>query len=249
MPKVLFYLLTKLAAAGFTITMMFVFTYFSNGLDMFRLLETISGVDLWFIVFGYGIGCSLLIDLIALKLHFRKFNVKIVLYVISGYAFFMISAINIFDVFAGTVGAVCALVFYFATHIAREYKWFLYVFALVIPIGFLLLTNIDFTQKKNWVEDRNDFTYTASFSYFNGIHEIPLYLEEGQRFTYESDIKNRAQGGYSFYVLDEKNDYVGFIENEDNHIFEVQASGMYRIVVKGNKRENGGFKITWEIEE
>lgn len=247
--EVMNYLLTKLAGAGFTITLMFTFVFFSEGFDLFRFVETISQIELWLVIFGYGFGCSLLIDLLTRKLHDRKLMVKIGLYIVAGYAIFLIFwGVNFISVIAGTVGAICALVFYFGTHLAREYKRFLYVFALIIPIAFLLLTNIDFTHKKNWVEERNDFNYTATFDYFNGKHEIPIYLEEGQRFSYAVNFRWRNEG-FGYHVLDEKNKYVGFTEDEGQLSHVVQTSGIYRIVVTANRRTNAGFEVTWEIEE
>lgn len=240
------YLITKLAGAGFLMFGMSIYLLLASGLDMYEFVEGISNWSLWLIVFGYGILCSLLIDLLVSKVLGTRYLVKIILYVVAGYAFFIINGVNVFTLIAGTVGALCALIFYFGASISSRFMRFRYVFSFVMPLILVLLMPIDFTEKVQWIEEKSDHSYTASFDYFNGKHEIPVSATAGQTITLSHEFKNTNGGGHGFHVLNENNKLVGMTELSENELeFKAMDAGVYRIVVTGDDVK-GRFEVTWK---
>ncbi|MEK5522098.1 hypothetical protein [Heyndrickxia sp. FSL W8-0423] len=240
------YLLTKFAGAGFLMFVISNYVLLVSGIDMYEFVEGIANWFLWGIVFGYGILCSLFIDLYVFRIPKTGYIIKIILYIVAGYAFFIISAINVYTLFAGTVGALCSLIFYFGTYLSSRFKSFKYVFSFVIPLTLIILMNVDFTEKEQWVEVKSDHTYNATFDYFNGKHEIPVQAKAGQTITLYHEFNNTNGGGHGFHVLNEKNKLVGITEVSEGVMkLKVQVAGVYRIVVTGDDVK-GSFKVTWK---
>lgn len=151
--------------------------------------------------------------------------------------------------FAGTIGALCSLIFYVGTYISFRFKSFKYVFSIVVPLTIIILIGVDFTEKEQWVEVKSETSYKATFDHFNGKHEIPVLLKTGQTITMSHDFKATNGGGHGFHVLNEKNKLVGMTEiNEGGLKLKVQDAGVYRMVVTGDDVE-GSFEVTWNIYE
>jgi hypothetical protein len=247
--KIIPYVITKLSGAGLSLSVFYTFLLLLSGFDMYKFVEEISKWSYWIIFFGYGIVCSVVIDLLTSKITRITLTLKILLYVIAGYAFFIIQELNASTLFAGTVGAICALIFYFGTYASKKTTLFPYVFVIAVPLFFIILMNYDFTEKIQWTEVRSDSTYTASFDYFNGKHEIPIRATKGQTITISIDVTNTNGGGYGFHVLNEKDKLVGMIEESGGKMkINAQNTGVYRIVLTGDDLK-GSFKVVWSIEE
>ena len=248
--KAIPYLTTKLAGAGFLLFVISNYLLLASGIDMYEFVEGISNWLLWIIVFGYGILCSLLIDLFVYKVQITSYLVRILLYIVAGYGIFFIITINVYIMLiAGTIGAICSLIFYVGTYLSFRFKSFKYVFSIVVPIIFIILIGVDFTEKDQWVEVKSETSYTATFDHFNGKHEIPVLAKAGQTLTLSHDFKTTNGGGHGFHVLNEKNKLVGMTEfSEREWELNVQEAGVYRMVVTGDDVK-GHFKVTWNISE
>lgn len=127
-------------------------------------------------------------------------NWKVVVYILAGFSFFLIQGINVYTVIAGIVGALCALLFYGGTILSHQNRLFKYGFSFVIPLAIMILSTIDFTEKKGWQETRTDSTYEASFGYFNGKHEIPIEVERGETLTFSVSVMNKNGGGHGYHI-------------------------------------------------
>jgi len=237
----------KLAGAGFLMFVISSYVLLASGLDMYEFVEGIDNLLLWIIVFGYGIFCSFFIDLFVSRFSKTGYRMKISLYIVAGYAFFIISSINAYTLIAGTVGALCSLIFYFGTYIASCFNSLKYLFSIVIPITLIILISIDFTEKEQWVEVKNDNTYTATFEYFNGKHEIPIQAKAGQTIILSHEFNNTNGGGHGFHVKNEKNKLIGMTEVGEKELeFKVQVAGVYRVVVTGDNVK-GNFNVIWKL--
>jgi hypothetical protein len=244
--EVISYLITKLSGAGFSIFIFFIATLFLADFDMYEAVKNIANPFIWLVFYGYGMLCSLFIDWLAVKIAKITTTIKVILYILAGYAIFI--PWGWVALIAGTVGALCSLLFYFGTYVSRKTALFKYGFALATPFVLLILMNIDFTVKKQWEETKSDSSYTASFAYFNGEHAIPIRAEKGQTITFSVQFNNIEEGGYGHYVLNEENDFVGMNEvAEKTHRIKVKESGIYRIIVTGDNLK-GSFQVTWHVD-
>lgn len=247
--KIIPYLVIKLSGAGLSLAVFFTFMLMLSEFEMNEFVDIISNWQLWSIFFGYGIACSVCIDLITWKIERRKRTLRTLLYVFAGYAFFLVYGFNVSTFIAGTVGALCAILFYFGTVLCKEKPPLQSVFAFVFPLIFIILMNVDFTEKVKWTEVQSGSTFTASFDFFDGKHEIPIRATEGQTITLSIEVTNQNGGGYGFHVLDEKDQYVGMMEESEGKMkIHVQRTGIYRIVLTGDNLR-GSFKVTWNIDE
>lgn len=247
--KAIPYLTTKLAGAGFLLFVISNYLLLGSGIDMYEFVEAISNWFLWIIVFGYGILCSLLIDLFVFKVPITSYLMKILLYIVAGYGVFIITMNIYIMLFAGTIGALCSLIFYIGTYISFRFKSFKYVFSIVVPLTIIILTGVDFTEKEQWVEVKRETSYTATFDHFNGKHEIPVLAKAGQTITLSHDFKTTNGGGHGFHVLNEKNKLVGMTEFSEGELkLKVQDAGVFRMVVTGDDVK-GNFKVAWNISE
>jgi hypothetical protein len=244
--KTIPYLITKIAGASFLMFVISIFLLLSSGLEMYEFVEGISNGLIWMIIFGYSILSSLMIDLLLFKIPKKVNSMKVILYIVAGYAIFLINGVNAFSFIAGTVGALCSLLYYFGTFISSRYNSFSFVFSIVVPLTLIILMNIDFTEKDKWVEVKTDNSYTATFDYFNGKQEIPLQLKAGQIITVYHEFNNINGGGHGFHILNEKNDLVGVTSGMDDEvILEAKDTGTYRIVITGDEVK-GSFQVRWK---
>lgn len=241
------YLISKFAGAGLLLFVIAIYLLTSSKFDMYKFVEDISNGFFWIIIFGYGILCSLMIDFVILKFPKVGFKTKLLLYIVAGFGFFIITWNVYFILFAGTIGAICALIFYAGTWISSRFRSFRYIFSIVIPLVILILLWVDFTEKEQWVDVKNDTSYIATFAYFNGKHEIPIEAKSGQTVHLSHQFTPTNDGGHGFHVLNEQNKLVGMTEvSGDEFNWKVEDAGVYRIVVTGDD-VSGEFMVTWEI--
>ena len=247
--KTIPYLMIKFAGAGFLLAVNAMYLFVSSKLDLYDFVEDMSHPFFWIIIFGYGITCSLLIDFAMFKFPRAGYKLKLLLYIVAGFGFFIISWNMYLILFAGIIGALCALIFYGGTWISSRIPAFRYIFSIVMPLGILFLMNVDFTEKEQWVEDKNDTSYTATFTYFNGKHEIPIEAKAGQIVHLSYKFTSTNGGGHGFHVLNEHNRLVGMTRVSDNEVnWEVEDTGVYRAVVTGDD-VSGKFKVNWSMGE
>lgn len=218
----------------------------ASRMDMYEFVEGISNRILWGIIFCYSILCSLFIDFIIKRIPSTSFAIGIILYIVAGYGIFIINGINIYMMIAGTVGAICSLLYYLGTYLASRFKSFIYLFSFVLPLILIILVNIDFTEKEQWIEVIEEHAYSATFDFFNGKHEIPIHAKTGQSLTLTYTFTSMNGGGHGFHVLNEKNEFVGLTELDENVMkFTVPVTGVYRIVITGDDVK-GNFNVTWK---
>ncbi|MBS4200814.1 hypothetical protein KHA93_14355 [Bacillus sp. FJAT-49732] len=249
MKNTISYLIKKLAGAGFSLSIFFLFMLSTSNIDMYRFSKDISNPLLWLAFFGYGFICSIIIDFILSKFSQNNLSTKVILYVVAGFSIFIIFGFNLFTIIAGTIGAIAALLFYFGTVIANQKSVIKYIFAFVMPILFLIIMNIDFTVKKQWSEVKKETSYSASFDYFNGEQQIPIKAKEGQTISFSIEMNNDNGGGHGHHILNEKGKLVPMIEStEKNMKFSVEKTGVYRVVVTGDDLK-GSFSVDWKIED
>ncbi|WP_419887865.1 hypothetical protein ACN6MT_20905 [Neobacillus niacini] len=240
---------TKLAGAGLTMFVIFTFLLLQNGFDMYEFGEAISSKYIWMVIYLYGIFCSLLIDFLEWKIPRINIRFKILLYVVAGYAIFLINGVNVFTLIAGTIGAFCSLLFYLGTYLSERSKGTQFACAILVPIFLMILMNIDFTKKIHWNEVKEDTTFKATFQYFDGKHDIPITIQAGQTINISIKYDNRNGGGYGYHVLNPKDKLVGMAEvNEGVMKFTAPETGVYRVIVKGDDLK-GGVQVNWKINK
>lgn len=237
----------KLAGAGFALTMFFMYLLFGEKFNLYNFVETISNWWIWAIIFFYGVFSSSIIDRLAEKWPIIN-SYKIIAYSLAGFLFFFIFGISIFEVIAGVVGAIVAVIFFGGEWLAKHSKMFTTVF-IIMPLFFLVLMQFDFTIKKGWQETRNDKEYTATFKHFNGEHKIPFELEHGDVLTYTLQTNNANGGGYGNSFQSEDSHPMGQTLLDDTTLqVEIEKTGTYNIVLTGDKIA-GSFIVTWTIEK
>ena len=242
------YLITKLAGAGFLTTVFFSYILINLDFDFYRFSNEISTVSLWLIFYAYAISCSLLIDLLVIKFPRIQVKGKILLYSIAGFGFFLFFGLNVFAIIAGTVGAICALIFYLGIYISRLNKVSKYFFAFIMPLLFIIIAQIDFTVKQNWTQTEGDGAFSAKFSNFNGEYQIPIQAKKGQSIIFSIDINNENGGGHGYHVRSEDDEFYGMEEVEEDIVkISVKETGIYKIIVTGDNLK-GEINVNWEVK-
>lgn len=141
------YVKPKLTGAGFSLFIFFTVFFIAADFDLYGVSKDLNNPFLWSIFYGYGIICSIFIDLLAVKIPKITGTIKIAFYVLAGYLIFLPFGWMMVIV-GGTVGALCSLVFYFGTYMARKNVFFKYIFAICAPFILCIILNTDFTKKK-----------------------------------------------------------------------------------------------------
>ncbi|HHT7235898.1 MULTISPECIES: hypothetical protein [Bacillus] len=256
--KMLFpYALIKFSAACSLFFSFLLFFFIGSDMNFFKTSEYLTGFIyiFWFyLLFLYAILCSVIID----KLNSKRNSTPrtILLYILCGYLFFLPFHIynggDVIIIFImGSVGAICSLFFYLCTCIANKSKWFRYMTAIIIPILFIAICSIDFTQKEQWVEHSTKNTFEADFSYFNGTHKIPVYVKKGETLEVNVNFlitENSAYQGYGTGFSSEFNKYEPLSElSDDTYELSPSKTGTYYIEVTGYGIE-GKIKTNWIIK-
>lgn len=239
------YFYSKLIGSGFafTIFMGFIFLFIDNSL--FELSETLSSPWIWAAFYGYAIFCSVIIDGVLKRWPVLR-RWTLLLYIFAGYIVFAFIMFHwIYMIIAGSVGAIVAVLYFIGNYKIARYKWLGAVFA-IIPLIFVWMTFTDFTQKENWEEQRQDNSFIAQFSYFDGEHHIPIQLEDDDTLSFE--INFEASGGYGFHFENNKGDYLPLEEKGNQLVFHASEAGEYEIVVRGREAK-GTFTVDWIINE
>lgn len=249
--RVVPYLFSKLSGAGIATFLFILFTFLNTGFDMYKTVEDVLELRLLQFFYIYGIACSLVVDLIARFIPRMDKLGKALLYIIAGYAAFMVNGFNSLTLIAGTVGALSALIFYAGTQWSEMKSPLKYVFSIAIPLLIVVVLNIDFTVKNGWTEQRTNTSFEANFTYFNGKHEIPVVVREGETLSYSVKVKNEEQGGYGYSLINEEGDPIGVSEKINGgrkyYVVTVKKTAEYRLVITGNQL-HGSIKVSWTIE-
>jgi hypothetical protein len=243
--KVFPYLLTKLSAAGFMFSIMAIYVLLAVHFDMYEFSETFQ-VGIVSLILGYSITCSILIDLMKRSFYFDGVFLEVLLYLIAGFLPFVFIMGFPYYVIAGFVGGLCSIFFLFGHHFIKI-NGIKLLFAFVLPV-LLVVTNLDFTTKQNWQEVRNDSSYTATFDYFNGEHEIPITANAGEIIFFSINFINKNNGGYGYHVKNDENDHMPMEEvSEFKHVIQINENGLYRIVITGDNFQ-GKVEVDWDIK-
>ncbi|PAV30494.1 hypothetical protein CIL05_05155 [Virgibacillus profundi] len=240
-----FYLYTKLIGAGFSFSVFIVFMTFMISFDLFELSELLSNPLLWAAFYVYAILCSIIIDGI-IKLWPKLKSRIVLLYIFAGCIVFAIPMYHIiYFLIAGSIGAAAALLFYYGMKIIKPRFWLSIIFAIGMPILFIVISIVDFTDKENWVEERNSFGFESTFDYFHGEHKIPIDLEKGEVIIFQVNIYDES-GGWGYHFEDEKGNHAGMESRGEKSAFEALEDGEYYIVLHGDEAK-GRFEVDWEI--
>lgn len=137
--KLLNYAASKLSGAGLSLMFILFAGLTVTELDMNKFIHAITGYRIGWIIFIYGISCSIAIDLLTYPLPRYKERLKIALYVAAGYAFFLLFNPHPISVFLGALGVLCSLFFYLGTWLALLDSRLKYLFSVVVPSCFLLV--------------------------------------------------------------------------------------------------------------
>ncbi|SFB06509.1 hypothetical protein SAMN04488072_106155 [Lentibacillus halodurans] len=243
--KILWYGYEKLIGAGFSFSIYGLIMLLSSSFDLFEVSESLSSPMLWAAFYGYGIYCSIIIDGIC-NVWPMLHPWKISLYIASGFVIFIFLMANFaYILIAGTIGTAAALLFYAGMSYFRKRKWISSLFALVLPLIFLAVSIMDFTEKEGWEVQRQTSSYEVSFTYFNGEHKIPVKLKENQTLMFQADFSVES-GGYGHHAEDQDGDRVPMHEIGDKLALRDVAAGQYYIVIHGDNAK-GRVDIDWEI--
>ncbi|MVQ33213.1 hypothetical protein GON05_00980 [Paenibacillus sp. MAH-34] len=254
------YVMTKLVASGLTLFSFWAIFLIINGLDFYSVFGGMKEVSLFNILYFYSIPCSLLIDLIVRFISSNKRLFEILLYIACGYAYFpgfayirggsSLSSEELLSslLFAGTFGAIFAMIFYSWTRISRKKLTFQYLWGVGIPLLLLISLTIVNNLKLNWVETYTAGTYEAKFDLFNGSKEIPVNARKGQTLIFKIIWDTRGGSSTGQYVLKPSGTYAGMKETiEHKASVNIDEDGIYKIVADGDGGLKGSFKVTWEI--
>ncbi|SCW83293.1 hypothetical protein SAMN04487970_10612 [Paenibacillus tianmuensis] len=117
----------------------------------------------------------------------------------------------------------------------------------LISLAILVLIIVSyyvFTDKKvNWNENLEGNKYEVTFSYFNSKKEIPIQIEKGQLLFF-NNIWNFEHGTLGLSIFDPSG-----VSLETKHKqIKAEKSGIYTVVIYGEKLENGHLIFSWEIK-
>ncbi len=241
------YLLEKLSASGFIWFVFCVVMLIGAGGDLYEFADSVRNAVLWAVFFGYAVISSMLIDLIYTISPIRGQKSKIILYIASGYLIFLLSGDLMFGLIAGTVGAAFALLFFAAAQFLKK-DFLKYLFGLAVPFIILAVSQMDFTEKQGWESKRTYSSYTATFDYFNGRHEIPIRLMKGETVLFSVEVKSENGGGYGYHVETENGEIEGVRLISDGKMsFVAEEMGKYQIVMEGHNLE-GMIFVDWRLK-
>lgn len=234
----------KFVGAGFSFSLFVIYFIMIESFNLYELSGALTSLWVWAAFYGYGILISFLIDGLGRVWPWAK-RWTFLLHIFAGFIVFVF----LFDFWlallvAGPVGAMAALLFYMGTKFVTKNKWTSFIFAILLPIVFVVVSMTDFTKKENWEAVKAETSYEAKFSYFNGEHKIPIQLAKGEVLSFHVDF--RTNDGWGNHLENKKGKYQPMTEQGDRLIFTAEEESEYYIVVNGN-RASGEFIVDWEI--
>lgn len=243
---IIYYLYKKLVGAGFSFSIFVICIIQISSLNLYELSETLTSPWIWVAFYGYGLLCSLMIDWLGRKWVWAK-RWAFLLYIFAGFILFAF-VFNHWVIFliAGTIGAIVALLFYIGTQFITKNKWVSFIFAMILPILFIVVSMTDFTKKENWEVIQDESIFEAKFTYFNGEHKIPIQLAKGEVLSFHVDFQ--TEDGWGNHLENKKGKYLPMTEQGNKLVFTAEEEGEYYIVVNGD-RASGRFVVDWEITQ
>lgn len=231
--------------AGFSLFVLILVMLHLSEYDLYDLSRMLSW-PLLAIFYGYGIACSFVLHLLALRYPRLNGVPLAVLHGLLGFVFFILRGIDSFALFAGCTGALFAVVFYFGVRLAGRHVKFVAMFAIIAPMLVLFAMQMDFSVKKGWHASLYLNGYVAAFERFNGEHAIPLQLEEGEAMAVRIQFDAANEGGYGYRVRTKRNKPVPMEPIGDGHfVIRPEKTGEYAIIVTGDDL-SGSFSVAWE---
>lgn len=216
-----------------------------QSLNLYELSEILSSPWVWIPFYGYGILCSFIIDWLGKQWSWIK-PWTFLLYIFAGYIVFVfLFEFWIALLIAGPIGAIAALIFYIGVEFITKSKSASFIFAMILPIIFIVVSMTDFTKKENWEVIDTETSYEAKFTYFNGEHKIPIQLVKGETLSFH--VEFHTEHGWGNHLEDGKGKYLPMDEQGERLIFSPEEDGEYYIVVNGD-RASGRFVVDWEIK-
>lgn len=234
--------------AGFSLFVFGLVLLHLSEYDLYDVSRTLSW-PLVAIFYGYGLLCSFVLHVLARRFPRLSGIPLVLLHGVLGFIFFLIREVNAITLFAGSIGALFALVFYGGVRLARRSGSFVAGFAVLAPLLVLFVMHADFTVKQGWQEAMTPSGFSATFDRFNGEHAIPLHLEEGEAMAVHIRFDPGNEGGYGYRVRMKRNKLVPMEPVGDGHfVIRPETAGEYRIIVTGDNLA-GGFAVAWEAAD
>ncbi len=251
------YIINKIAALGLLVFIMCIYLILSSEFDLYEFTEYISNINIWGLICGYALVATVLIDLVGYKWIEFTFKTSILLHCLAGFiVFFPFMGIHLFSLIAGGVGALCAFIYTISYYFIKKKKSLVWIALLVFPL-LLSIGLIDFTTKKEWIEEKTISSFSAEFERFNGKHGIPIDLEKGDVVTCHISFDQLNEGGYGYHISDSNGELVSMneLEKTDNEYdnkdtntiqFTAKKRGVYKLIVTGDHLK-GKFDVKWKI--
>jgi hypothetical protein len=98
-------------------------------------------------------------------------------------------------------------------------------------------------KKINWHESFDENQYEVTFSYFNGKKNIPISVEKGQLIVLNY-VWDFDDGRIGISIIDPK----GHDLDTRSKQFKAEQSGLYTVIISGNKATNGRLELNWELK-
>ncbi|MEK5102784.1 hypothetical protein MKX83_12450 [Cytobacillus sp. FSL M8-0252] len=251
--SILSYIMNLLTTLTCLLILLNVFLLSSVGFDLYEWKQSYqSWVYLYCII--YALLAAVVIDGFSIKLSL-SISAQAIIYTVAGFiAFFPFTGISFFTFFAGIFAAFIAVIFFFCYKIVKHYHKKLWGIVLLLPM-LVVLSTIDYTEKKDWHDQRSENSFSAQFTHFNGMQPIPISLARGEIVYITIQFLPENEGDYGYYILDEKNQDVSYqmieaIDQDVNNFriyFTADTTGQYRVFVTGSDLK-GRIKVNWEVK-
>lgn len=236
---------------------MCIYLILSSEFDLYEFTEYLTNINIWGLICGYALVVTVLIDLVRYKWKGFTFKTSIFLHCLAGFiVFFPFMGIHLFSLFAAGIGALCAFIYTISYYLIKKKRPLAWIALFVFPL-LLSIRLIDFTIKKEWIEEKTISSFSANFELFNGKHQIPIDLEKGDVVTSYLSFDQMNEGGYGYHISDNNGELVSMneLEKTDNEYgnkdtntiqFTAKKRGVYKLIVTGDHLK-GKFDVKWKI--
>ncbi|RAP73660.1 hypothetical protein [Paenibacillus montanisoli] len=251
--RIIHYAISKVSGAGLIYVLIAIFSLLGRSFDAVEFTNGLLSTGLAYLS-AYMIICSVLIDVCTGWIK-KNILIKIVLHPVAGMFFVtLFSTDPDYKELQYAINFIFGLLYFIGTLLAKRFVKTGYMFAIVISLSLLLLSMIDFTVKKQWVETKTETTYDASFELFNGKHEIPIAVKKGKKFEITIEAEHKNNQSYNMKIFDEEGHEVQMSNNLHEAKYEskfwaefpIDKDGTVKLIMYGS-HFSGSFHIEWSV--